>query len=155
MGEISNNKEDSIAITLTSMFLQEADISLLWWLDMLGINDPDQKKSLALKDYEVKQKILETVKINQEGRFEIELPQVDDHPELPDNYEIAIARLENTMLKLKNENYFENYNGVFDSWIEEGIIELVPDKELNDKGHYLPHRHVKTTQVCHISMTKE
>ena len=142
MGEISSNINDSIAMTVTSMFLQEADISSLWRLDVLGINDPDQKKSITQKDNEVKQKFLETVKINHEGRFEVELPWVDDHPELPDNFEIAKARLENTMRKLKNENYLEDYEEVFENWIDEGIIELVPDEELNDKGHYLPHRHV-------------
>ncbi|GFY55039.1 integrase_H2C2 domain-containing protein [Trichonephila inaurata madagascariensis] len=36
---------------------------------------------------------------------------------------------------------YEEY-GVFKEWLEEGVIEMVPDHELNSKGHYLPHHPV-------------
>ncbi|GFR22998.1 integrase_H2C2 domain-containing protein [Trichonephila clavata] len=31
---------------------------------------------------------------------------------------------------------------VFKEWLEEGVIEMVPEHELNSKGHYLPHHPV-------------
>ena len=55
------------------------------------------------------------------------------------------------MRKLEKDGLVEEYGGVFENWLSEGIIELVPEEELDDEGHCLPHRHVvkpgSTTQV--------
>ncbi len=40
------------------------------------------------------------------------------------------------------ENYLEDYIDVSVEWERLGIIERVPDKEINKVGHYLPHRPV-------------
>ena len=143
MGELSNTIEkNNLALPVTSMIVKQADITDLWNLDILGITDPENKKSEAEKNAEVQQKFIETVKINEEGRYEVELPWIVDHSPLPSNLGIAKKRLESTVRKLKNENLYDAYDDVFSNWLQEGIIERVPDDEIDHYGHYLPHRHV-------------
>ncbi|KAJ8968120.1 hypothetical protein NQ317_003181 [Molorchus minor] len=48
-----------------------------------------------------------------------------------------LAEHSETHLLLSN-----THNEVFDEWIEEGIIENVPNYNLKSEGYYLPHRHV-------------
>lgn len=55
---------------------------------------------------------------------------------------MAVRRLQNTIKKLKNDKLLEEYNAVFEEWEAEGIIERVPEKERDNWGQYLPHRHV-------------
>lgn len=44
--------------------------------------------------------------------------------------------------KLATKNLLEPYDSVFKEWLAEGIIERVPDCEIDNFGHYLPHRPV-------------
>ena len=46
------------------------------------------------------------------------------------------------MKKLESTNRFDDYNKVINEWIQSNIIEVVPEEELNNFGHYLPHRPV-------------
>ncbi|GFY23102.1 integrase catalytic domain-containing protein [Trichonephila clavipes] len=61
-------KESSVlAMTVTSMFVNELDIPNLWRLDLNGIDDPIEKKSKQEIDLQTKEHFLETVKINCDG----------------------------------------------------------------------------------------
>ena len=44
------------------------------------------------------------------------------------------------------DNLFEAYDDVIDGWLQEGIIELVPEVEEAEYGHYIPHRPVVKTE---------
>ncbi|GFX16941.1 integrase catalytic domain-containing protein [Trichonephila clavipes] len=46
------------------------------------------------------------------------------------------------MNKLRNGKFFEDYKSVFRQWENLNIIERVPEVELNNECHYLPHRPV-------------
>ncbi|GFX33658.1 DUF1758 domain-containing protein [Trichonephila clavipes] len=46
------------------------------------------------------------------------------------------------MNKLRNGKFFEHYKSVFRQWENLNIIERVPEVELNNECHYLPHRPV-------------
>ncbi|GFT16106.1 integrase catalytic domain-containing protein [Trichonephila clavipes] len=118
-------KESSVlAITVTSMFVNELDISNLWRLDLIGIDDPIEKKSKQEIDLQTKEHFLETVKINCDGRYEVCLTWADDKSPLPDNLHLAQRRLEYTISKLKNNNLYLKYEEIFASWLKEGIIEV-------------------------------
>ncbi|XP_035217864.1 uncharacterized protein LOC118191169 [Stegodyphus dumicola] len=45
-------------------------------------------------------------------------------------------------------NLYQQYENVFLSWIDEGIIEIVPTSEVNSYGNYLPHRPVLKASSC-------
>ncbi|XP_035231646.1 uncharacterized protein LOC118203475 [Stegodyphus dumicola] len=62
--------------------------------------------------------------------------------DLPDKRSVAVKRLVLAKTKLKAANIFEAYDEVFKDWGHKGITEKVPEQELKDKRHYLPHRGV-------------
>ena len=84
----------------------------------------------------------ETVKINSEGRYEVQLQWIEDHPSLPSNQTLAKKRLFSTVQKLKNNDNENDYYNVFQEWVAEGVVERVPENELSCVSHYLPHRPV-------------
>ena len=151
MGKVpgTEQREDPV-VTAVSMYVQDNNVSSLWSLEALGINDPLESKRKQELHEQMKENFLQSVTINKEGRYEIELPWLENHPTLGDNKTISMRRLESTIKKLKAEGYYEDYNAVFQEWLAEGIIEYVPKEEADFWGHYLPHRHV----VKHNSTTK-
>ncbi|XP_055928756.1 uncharacterized protein LOC129959885 [Argiope bruennichi] len=82
-----------------------------------------------------------TLKINEDGRYEIALPWVLESSRLPDNRQMAEKRLSSVYKKLVESEKVGIYADVFKKWISDGVIEEIEDKkELN--VYYLPHRPV-------------
>ena len=143
MGKIpSDGQRKDSSLTTISLFVKEANISDLWELDVLGIKDPFESKSKKDHEDKILSAFLENVKVNEDGRYEVQLPWRENHPTLENNRELAIRRLESTTRKLKVNDLFEKYDQVFDEWKSDGIIEQVPASEVTKWGHYLPHRPV-------------
>ncbi|KAF2886493.1 hypothetical protein ILUMI_19680 [Ignelater luminosus] len=136
-----NSKHDA-ALIVTSMLVQEADISSLWSLDVMGITDPVKTKSRERAQEEICERFRQAVTINENKRYEICLSWKENHPNIETNKEIAQKRLLITTEKLKRQGLYEEYNQVFMKWLKEGIIEKVTVEEETLWGHYLPHRHV-------------
>ena len=82
---------------------------------------------------------LDTVKVNDDGQYEVKLPWIEGHPPVPRNISLAKKRLENVLQKLEGSRLKAAYDEVFVNWLQEGIIEEIPISQW-DKGHYLPHR---------------
>ncbi|XP_033212371.1 uncharacterized protein LOC117169969 [Belonocnema kinseyi] len=139
--EQRKEKTETIAM-FTTLFIQEADVSDLWSLDVLGITDPIQAEKDIIKNENTRNFVRETAKITSEGRYEVKLPWKDDHVPLPENYDVAQQRLKTTVEKLNKQGIASAYNDVFESWLTEKIIERVPENEISRVGHYLPHRPV-------------
>ncbi|XP_015120370.1 uncharacterized protein LOC107043389 [Diachasma alloeum] len=143
MGKTQQNagQSDSVLSTI-SMFTQEASVSDLWSLDVLGITDPVEKKTKEMHQREVLDKFIDTTIVNEEGRYETLLPWKETHPPLTDNRGMAEKRLAGVLNKLQSSNFLSDYQEVFNNWLEEGIIEKVPDHEVSKDSYYLPHRPV-------------
>jgi len=129
------------ALTVLSLYTQEADLADLWNLDIIGIEDPILKSTKEEHLQEVLNRFRNTISIDKTGRYEVSLPWKVDHPLLCENREIAERRLTNTLTKLDKDGLRYEYEKVFDEWLQEGIIERVPVEETNF-GYYLSHRHV-------------
>ena len=143
MGELKESeREESSALIATSLFLSQSDLPDMWKLDTIGIKDPVSRKSEAQRDIEVGKQFRETVKINSEGRYDVQFPWIEDHPPLPSNQTLAKRRLLNTVHKLKNKDNENDYYNVFQEWVAEGVIKRVPENELSCVIHYIPHRSV-------------
>ncbi|GFW16437.1 uncharacterized protein TNCV_443121 [Trichonephila clavipes] len=127
---------------VASLFVKEIDISQLWRLDSLGIQDPSEQKTKEELHKASMEHFLRTVKVDEEERFLISLPWLYNPLSLPDNFNLAFKGLQVTTHKLKKENLFKEYGDVFKEWKREGTIEEVPKEELKSVSHYLPHRHV-------------
>ena len=89
--------------------------------------------------------------VNSEGRYEIRLPWRESHPELVDNKLLAQRRLSSAVKKLEIQGLRNDYDAVFNEWLNDGVIERVPVAEQEDWGFYMPHRPVikdhSTTRV--------
>ncbi|XP_055938027.1 uncharacterized protein LOC129968199 [Argiope bruennichi] len=142
-GKVPENEMSSCnAMLVASLFVKEMDISQLWRLDSLGIQDPSEQKTKEELHKASMEHFLRTVKVDEEERFLVSLPWLDGHLPLPDNFNLALKGLQVTTHKLKKENLFQEYGDVFKEWEREGIIEEVPQEEIKSACHYLPHRHV-------------
>lgn len=143
-GKLPNTNDDNtdgnVAMLVTSLLIKEANINDLWDLDTLGIKDPTEKVNQEELDRATQEHFLKTVKINEEGRYEVRLPFLENHPPLSSNYKLSEKRLESTLKKLRCNGYEAEYGKVIEGWLEKGIIEKVPDTERG--SHYLPHHPV-------------
>ena len=77
-----------------------------------------------------------------DGRFQLEVPWKNERPVLPDNYTMALKRLENTELKLlKHPEVAQDYQGTIKSYLQQEYIRKLPDNEMKEvPGWLLPSR---------------
>lgn len=142
MGKIPQEESNASTISALSLFISDSSLANLWELETLGITDPAVQRTRVESALAAKDLFLQTVTVNSEARYEVRLPWLENHPELPSNYNIAKKRLDYTVRKLHQDGLFEPYNQIFNEWLEEGIIEEVFDTNPNIEAHYLPHRPV-------------
>ena len=57
-------------------------------------------------------------------RYVVQLPVEENHPLLPDNYNVSLKRLDKLKMRLeKNEHLLKSYDDIFQEQIKLGIIE--------------------------------
>ncbi|KAJ8969022.1 hypothetical protein NQ317_012213 [Molorchus minor] len=152
-GRILDNLRTCTTMTVISLLVNDSCITDLWKLDVLGITDPSEKRkrlilSTAQRDEmatAAKEYFLETVAVDESGRYEVRLPWLDGHPSLPNNYHLAKKRLETIVKRLNKDGLFDSYDQVFQEWLQDDVIEEVSVEEgsnVSNRYHYLPHRPV-------------
>lgn len=148
-GKIMGPKSSN-SMTALSMFAHTESVSKLWELDAIGIQDPGERKNKEEREQATQTYFLDTVKVNEEGRYEVRLPWIEGHPPVPRNFNLGKRRMEHTLKKLEDNGSKAIYDGILKEWTQEGIIEEVPVSQW-DEGHYLPHRPIfkenSTTRV--------
>ncbi|XP_015914024.2 uncharacterized protein [Parasteatoda tepidariorum] len=128
---------------LLSLHVTDLNICDLWSLDSLGITEPNISQTRSEIEEAAKDHFVRSLRRDGEGRYEVSLPWLEVHPELPDNRNLAEKRLKSCVKALQKRNCLHEYENVFRDWVAEKIIEPVDSEELTkDKGHYLPHRPV-------------
>lgn len=140
--KIAERISKDAAVMITTLYVQEANISDLWRLDVVGISEPIEKASRFVREERTREFLKETAKLNDEGRYEVRLPWTEDHAPVSSNYNTARLRLKKCIERLTSQYLLKAYDEVFKQWLTEGIIERVPDGEVDKLGHYLPHRPV-------------
>ena len=103
--------------------------------------------SMALKT------VSESLKF-QDGKYEVKLPWKQDRY-LPNNYKMALRRLENTEKRLKKQPELgEKYGNIIEDYIQKGYLKYVDINPETYTGWYLPHfpiiRPDKTTTKIRI-----
>ncbi|GBN73237.1 hypothetical protein AVEN_155507-1 [Araneus ventricosus] len=144
--------ENDSSSTLMSLLVNDVNISDLWRLDTLNINDPAENQSRKELEEAAKEHFERSVKRDNEGRYIVSLPWIHDHPPLPDGRKIAERRLNSCIKALERAEKLVDYDDVFQDWKKEGIIEEVdPMQEIKQGQHFLPHHPVfkenSTTKV--------
>jgi len=125
-------------MTALSMFVHSEAVSKLWELDVLGIQDPNQR-SIEEAEMAVQAYFRDTVKMNDDGRYEVRLPWIERHPPVPRNINLTKKKLENVLRKLEEGKLKAAYYEIFVNWLQEGIIEEISMAQW-DEGHSLLHR---------------
>ncbi|XP_031359036.1 uncharacterized protein LOC116182634 [Photinus pyralis] len=137
------NKQKSItAMSVTSMLCKDVTITNLWNLDIIGIDDPVDKQSKEEINLAVNEYFLETVQIDEDGRYVVQMPWKQGHPPLRKNIDIAKKRIESIAKKLQRDGLFDDYGDVLKEWEQIGIIEEVTERNAinNENVFYLLHR---------------
>ncbi|XP_042913785.1 uncharacterized protein, partial [Parasteatoda tepidariorum] len=124
--------------TMTSLFLRSHSIENLWKLEAIGIRDPCESMNIELLEKVAYDHFEKTLKITEDGRYEISFPWMQSPDELPSNRELAEKQLLSTSWRLSKAGKMKDYNAVFQEWLQCGIIEECSE----GPGHYLPHHAV-------------
>ena len=121
----------------------ESEYRELYSWDILGLKDEAEHSQVTVYD-----EFNENIVRNQDGRFEVKLPWVPNHPELKTNEGPARKRLHNVMRKLSNDPETKQaYDKIIEQQLEEGIIELAPQNPDGSRVFYMPHKSVVRTRA--------
>ncbi|XP_011860126.1 PREDICTED: uncharacterized protein LOC105557489, partial [Vollenhovia emeryi] len=141
-GKVKEYEPSCASLMVCTSMMAESNVTLLWDLELIGIREPAFHKSQAERDAEVQQHFLRTVSKAPDGRYCVSLPWIDEKKQIPDNFDAANQRLDNTLRRLKSMDKVSQYDKIFQEWIAEGIVEEVPVEDRSNPGYYLPHRPV-------------
>ena len=104
--------------------------------EVLGLADVDDNKDSFHKDFKDRLRRLE------DGTYSTRLPWKHDHPQLPSNKGLTLARLGSTTRKLERMKRLEEYHTVMEEQLAQGIIKLVPEPITGKVIHYIPNQPV-------------
>lgn len=122
MGKLDNEMKNDSYLTVLSLHVNNTSISDQWSLDTLGILDPVEKQSQAELEEQTKELFLSSVKQDDEGRYLVSLPWVEDHSPLPSNRSLCEKRLKTSVNRITPLGILNDCENVFEDWKEEGII---------------------------------
>lgn len=142
MGKTNEARRSDSTKVVLSLHVANAEVSELWKLDTLGILDPGQKESRQEIEKAAEEHFNRNIRIVEDGRYEVALPWIHGHPPLPSCRNVAERRLKNCVESLKKSERLEDYEAVFQEWLQEKIIEEVSLSDDIENDHYLPHRAV-------------
>ncbi len=87
----------------------------------------------------------------EDGRYETSLPWKANHPELPTNYHVAKRRFQSLFNRHdKQPELLETYHSIIENQLEEGVIEVAPEKPERSREHYIKpvvREHVESRKV--------
>jgi hypothetical protein len=126
----------------------QKDYMHLCSLDVLGLEDRAEGDQGS-----VYQEFKEQLTKREDGRYETSLPWKANHPELPTNYHVAKRRFQSLFNQLdKQPELLETYHSIIENQLDEGVVEVAPEKAERSREHYIPHKpvvreHAESTKV--------
>ena len=112
------------------------DYEELCRMNVLGLADTSQNDQ-TIVHAEFKEQLLR----NEEGWYETGLRWRGNHPELPNNKQGSLSRLENLMKKLQLKGQLQAYSKIIQDKLEDNNVEKAP-LEIVGKEFYIPHEAV-------------
>jgi len=149
MGGHSCQQYQQSFIPENSEVFMKPNLDEFWKLETIGIKDPvnDCDDDQAIQNFH------ETVR-KTNGRYEVTWPWKEANPRLPDNYQLALGRLNSLLKRIQGKpELLQKYDSIIKDQLKKEIIEEVNDRtEEGCKKHYIPHHAVitpdrKTTKV--------
>ena len=124
--------QKTMLLTQTS----QSDYEALCRMDVLGLADTSENDQ-SMVHAEFKEQLIRAP----EGWYETALPWRGNHPELPNNKQGSLQRLESLTRRLQRKGQFSAYNQVIQEQFEANVIEKAP-REVSGKEFYIPHKAV-------------
>ena len=108
MGKAPQNGtfDSNLAMMVTSLFIENVQISDLWEFDLIGIQDPIEKKTKEQAHLDTWSHFRETASFNEEGRYEVCLPWKENRCLLGRSWHLAERRSQTTTKSLKALNLY-------------------------------------------------
>ena len=103
MGKAPQNGtvNSKLAVMVTSLFVEDVQISDLWGLDLIGIQDPTEKKTKEQAHLDTWRHFRHAVRVNEEGRYEVCLPWKENRCLLGRSWHLAERHLQTTTKRLR------------------------------------------------------
>jgi hypothetical protein len=114
----------------------KSEFEKLCSVDVLGLAEKLET------DTEFHEDFIEHLRRTEKGFYQTNLPWRPDHPTLPVNRELAVARLRSTTRRLEKLGELDEYHSVMEEQLREGILEPMPPKQTGEEVHYIPHQPV-------------
>ena len=103
------------------------------------ISSPHETPIIRIED-QLAVKKLENSLTYENQMYRVSVPWKTNKPELPDNYEMALSRLENTEKKLKRTpDVAHAYSHCIDQYIKKGYVRRLQQQDRSTSNWYLPH----------------
>ena len=103
-------------------------------------NHPTDQKSLSYNDKQFLDRLLNGIHVRNDSHYEMPLPFKTPKPKMPNNRDIAMARLKQLERKLRhNQRFRSDYTKFMDEIITKGYAEEVPRKDKATEAFYIPH----------------
>ncbi|XP_071044569.1 uncharacterized protein [Parasteatoda tepidariorum] len=155
LGKTEGSEQDYMnSNILLSLHVNNFDISEFWSLDTIGIRDPREKASRKEIEDAAREHFLQAVTRDKDGKYEVNLPWIKDHPPMFDCRNIAEKRLDRCVKSFDRSGRVTDYEKVFENWFEEDIIENAEIINRDGKEHFLTHRPIfkdnSTTKVIPV-----
>ena len=108
--------------------------------DLLCSGTALDDQSFTFEEKQALEKVKGSLKFKNE-RYELAMPWKQNHPDLPNNYSMALKRLHGTARRLlKNPEAGEAYSEIIKKYLEKGYVRKVTASEESPKQKwYLPH----------------
>ena len=117
------------------------NLDMFWKLETIGIKEPinDCTDDQAIQNFHA------TIR-KTSGRYEVTWPWKEENSQLPDNYQLALGRLNSLLKRIQgNPELLQMYDSIIKDQLKNQIIEEVEDRtEEERKKHYTPHHAVIT-----------
>ena len=109
-----------------------------WNIESIGVTDKPN-----VKDEDIAmEKFTNTLKFENK-RYQVTWPWKTENPDLPQNRQLAIGRLNSCLSKLRNkQELLTKYDSVIQDQLLKGVIEKVDNESQDGIKHYLPHHAV-------------
>ena len=116
-----------------------ANLKKFWEVENSDVN-VDKQEILTSDEKKALSQVQNSLKLV-DGRYLLEVPWKNERPVLPDNYTMALERLENTELKLlKHSEMAQDYHATITPYLQQGYIPKLSNIEMKQvPGWLLPH----------------
>lgn len=122
--------------------LEALNMTLRQFWEIEEINSDANKLLIRPEEKIAMEKVKGSLKYNMKNQqYEVAIPWKDNLDEIPDNYKMAVQRLENTEKRLlKNPQLAKSYSDIIDQYLQKGYIKkAMTTHNSNEKKWYLPH----------------